>query len=78
MDNTGDFVLDLINAEGDPAGEPDCRVEFIRLDGVSFTPSNLWFANNPSGPKVPPLIAIGGSRSIRKSVSSGQDQRYNR
>jgi len=40
MDNAGDFVLDLINAEGNPAGEPDCRVEFIRLDGVSFTPSN--------------------------------------
>lgn len=32
MDNIGNLVLDLTNAEGSVADEPDCRVEFVRLD----------------------------------------------
>jgi len=44
MGNTGDFVLDLINAEGDFADEPDCLVEFTRLDGATLmTSRNLEF-----------------------------------
>ncbi len=34
MDNVGSFVLTLLNAEGNSAEEPNCRVEFQRLDGV--------------------------------------------
>src|SRR5258708_4027338 len=36
MSNTGSLVLDLINAEGNHALEPDCTVEFVRLDGVTI------------------------------------------
>src|SRR5438270_11887711 len=36
MDNVGNLVLDLTNAEGNPAEEPDCRVEFVRLDQVTI------------------------------------------
>lgn len=36
MDNMGNLVLNLINAEGNPAQEPDCRIEFLRLDGVTI------------------------------------------
>jgi hypothetical protein len=36
MDNMGDFVLSLTNAERDPAGDPNCRVEFVRLDQVTI------------------------------------------
>ena len=32
MENRADFVLELQNADGTPADEPDCRVEFLRLD----------------------------------------------
>jgi hypothetical protein len=34
MDNTAPFVLELRNAEGEFAADPDCRVEFLRLDNV--------------------------------------------
>ena len=34
MDNMGGFVLDLINAEGSPAEEANCDVQFLRLDQV--------------------------------------------
>ena len=40
MENTGVFVIDLLNAEGSPAEEPNCLVEFIRLDGVSLLQSD--------------------------------------
>jgi hypothetical protein len=44
MGNTGDFVLDLFNAEQGPANEPDCSVQFIRLDGATVIRSdNLEF-----------------------------------
>ena len=33
MDNMGNLLLNLTNAEGNPAHEPDCRIEFLRLDG---------------------------------------------
>ena len=36
MDNMGSLVLDLTNAEGNPAEEPNCRVEFMRLDQVTI------------------------------------------
>ena len=34
--NVGNLVLTLINAERDSATEPDCTVQFLRLDGVSI------------------------------------------
>jgi hypothetical protein len=34
MDNLGNLILDLINAEGAPANETDCTIEFVRLDQV--------------------------------------------
>src|SRR2546422_10151905 len=34
--NVGNLVLTLINAETDSATEPDCTVQFLRLDGVSI------------------------------------------
>ena len=34
MENMAPFVLGLVTAEGTPAGDPNCRVEFLRLDGV--------------------------------------------
>jgi hypothetical protein len=34
--NVGSLVLDLINAEGDAASEPNCTVEVLRLDGASI------------------------------------------
>jgi hypothetical protein len=40
MENMGNFVLDLTNAEGNPAEEPDCRVEFVRLDQVTIACSD--------------------------------------
>lgn len=40
MDNIGNLVLDLTNAEGKPAEEPDCRVEFVRLDQVTIALAN--------------------------------------
>jgi hypothetical protein len=44
MDNMGNFVLDLINAEGNPANESNCQVEFVRLDQVAIArASNLQF-----------------------------------
>lgn len=36
MDNMGNLVLDLTNAEGNPAEEPNCRVEVVRLDQVTI------------------------------------------
>jgi hypothetical protein len=35
MDNMANFVLDLMNAEGNSAEEPNCQAEFLRLDGIS-------------------------------------------
>ena len=44
MDNMGSFVLDLTNAEGNPAEEPNCDVQFLRLDGVAVARAgNLQF-----------------------------------
>ncbi len=40
MDDMGNLVLDLINAEGAPANEPDCTIEFVRLDQVVIGRSN--------------------------------------
>src|SRR6476660_2465311 len=40
MDNIGNLVLNLINAEGDPADEPNCRVDFVRLDQVTIARAN--------------------------------------
>jgi len=34
MENMGRFALSLVNAEGNSADDPDCTVEFLRLDGV--------------------------------------------
>jgi hypothetical protein len=34
MDNVGTFVLNFFNAEGDPASEPSCTIDFVRLDGT--------------------------------------------
>jgi hypothetical protein len=39
MGNVGRFVLDLINAEGTTAREPNCTVEFVRLDQVTIARS---------------------------------------
>jgi len=51
MDNIGRFTLGLVNAEWNPATEPDCRVEFVRLDEVTILRSgNLQF---------PPTHAFG-------------------
>jgi hypothetical protein len=36
MNNMGSLVLNLTNAEGNPAEEPACRIEFIRLDQVTI------------------------------------------
>lgn len=36
MGNVGSFVLNLFNAEGDPANEPSCTVDFLRLDGTNI------------------------------------------
>ena len=36
MGNVGTFILDLINAEGDPASEPSCTVDFLRLDNTDI------------------------------------------
>lgn len=36
MIRTGNFALNLYNAEGDPANEPSCKVEFLRLDGTNI------------------------------------------
>src|SRR5271166_2063421 len=36
MGNVGTFILDLINAEGDPAIEPSCTVDFLRLDDTDI------------------------------------------
>ncbi len=36
MDNMGNVVLDLTNAEGNSARDPDCRVEFVRLDQATI------------------------------------------
>lgn len=36
MDDSGNLVLDLVNAEGKAAEEPDCRVAFVRLDQVTI------------------------------------------
>ncbi|MBZ5549089.1 MAG: hypothetical protein LAO22_14210 [Acidobacteriia bacterium] len=36
MDNMGNLVLNLTNAEGNPAEEPNCRVEVVRLDQVTI------------------------------------------
>src|SRR5262245_16786070 len=44
MDNMGNLVLNLTNAEGDPADEPSCRVDFVRLDQVIIASAhNLQF-----------------------------------
>jgi hypothetical protein len=44
MANMGRFVLTLINAEGDAAVDPNCTVEFVRLDQVkTLTARNLQF-----------------------------------
>lgn len=44
MGNIGNLVLSLVNAEGDPAVEPDCTVEILRLDNVSLLRAdNLQF-----------------------------------
>ena len=40
MDNMGNLVLDLINAEGGPAKEPNCTIEFLRLDQVTIARAN--------------------------------------
>jgi hypothetical protein len=40
MDNMGDLVLDLANAEGKAAEEPDCTIEFLRLDQVTIARAN--------------------------------------
>jgi len=36
MDNVGNLTLALENAEGNPAEEPNCRIEFVRLDEVAI------------------------------------------
>ena len=36
MDNIGTFILNFLNAEGDPADEPSCTVGFVRLDGTTI------------------------------------------
>ncbi len=36
MNNIGFFVLELRNAEGDPANEPDCLGEFLHLNHVTI------------------------------------------
>jgi hypothetical protein len=44
MDNMGNLVLNLTNAEGNPADEPSCRVDFVRLDQVIIARAdNLQF-----------------------------------
>lgn len=44
MNNSGTLVLDLVNAEGDPAADPSCGIEILRLDQVSiFRTNNLQF-----------------------------------
>jgi hypothetical protein len=44
MANMGHFVLTLTNAEGDAAVDPNCTVEFVRLDRVTIlTARNLQF-----------------------------------
>jgi hypothetical protein len=44
MDNMGNLLLDLTNAEGNPADEPSCRVDFVRLDQVIIARAdNLQF-----------------------------------
>lgn len=44
MDNVGNLVLDLTDAEGNPAEESNCRVEIVRLDQVTIArASNLQF-----------------------------------
>jgi len=40
MDNMGNLVLNLINAEGTAANEPDCTIEFTRLDQVVIARSS--------------------------------------
>lgn len=40
MDNSGTLLLDLVNAEGEPAADPSCGVEVLRLDQVSILRAN--------------------------------------
>jgi hypothetical protein len=40
MENIGNLVLGLRNAEGDLAEEPTCRVDFVRLDQVTIARSD--------------------------------------
>jgi len=40
MDNMGDLILDAVNAEGTAATEPNCTIEFVRLDQVTIARAN--------------------------------------
>ena len=63
MGNVGAFALSLLNAEGDPASEPHCTVDFVSVDGTSvlhapgihFPPTQFFRASIPTG-KKPALL----------------------
>lgn len=64
MDNLGIMELNLVNAEGKPAEDPDCGVEVLRLDqtsilranGLEFPPQHCF--NLPAYPQAQNLRCV--------------------